>query len=491
MITAEQQSEMPDSPITRRRALKAGLLAALSMLAGPDMAADAHNVADDAPRDENPLVDPRIRLAHLLRRAGFGASKAELDRFEAMGFEATVDHLLDYEAVPDPIEEHLVSLGLDLAKPDHLKRWWLVRMAHTTRPLQEKMVFFWHSILTSSLQKVGSPKLMLQQNEFFRGHALDNFQDILLGISKDPAMLFWLDGRSNRKQHPNENYARELMELFTMGEGHYTEQDVRAAARAFTGWTADKEGNVSFRRQLYDPGQKTFLSHTGNFKGDDIVRILVEQRATAEYISKRLFSFFAYRDPAPEIVQSLADTYLSSGFSIRALVREILLSEAFSSARAYRSAVKSPVDLVVSSFRLLGIATDGQGLTGPLRLMGQDIFAPPNVAGWPGGAAWLNSSTWIQRVNFGNLLANRRSRVANASLDLQALVHDQGISRPEELVQYFIDHLLDGNLSPEARQALDGYLFSNKPLMLTPSSLNQKGRDLVYLLMASPEYQLT
>ncbi|HLC30667.1 MAG TPA: DUF1800 family protein, partial [Dehalococcoidia bacterium] len=167
MITAKQQSEMLDNPTTRRRALKAGLLAALSMLTGANMA-DARNVVDGAPPDENPLVNPRLRIAHLLRRAGFGVTKEQLNQFEAIGYEATVDFLVNYEHIEDPIEERLASLDLDLAKPDHLKRWWLVRMMQTSRPLQEKMVFFWHGLLTSSLQKVGSPMLMLQQNEFFR-----------------------------------------------------------------------------------------------------------------------------------------------------------------------------------------------------------------------------------------------------------------------------------------------------------------------------------
>lgn len=489
-MDSEKPSPHPiEMTVGRRRALRAGLLAALGLaVSGPGAFQSPSAAAADT--DANPLSNPRTRMAHLLRRAGFGATADELTRYEAMGFEASVDHLLNYEDIPDPIEDRLALLDLDLTKQDHLRRWWLVRMAHTTRPLQEKMVLFWHGLLTSSLQKGNNPSFMLNQNQYFREHALGSFWHILLDISKDPAMLYWLDGRNSRKEHPNENYARELMELFTMGIGHYTEQDVREAARAFTGWTVDKDGQVVFRPRVHDNGDKSFLGQTGKFDGDGIVSIIVGQAATAEYISSRLFSFFAYRNPEPAVVRPLAETYVKSGFSIKAVVRAILLSDAFSSAKAYRAIVKSPVELAVSTLRMLGITTDGNGLTGPLRAMGQDIFAPPNVAGWPGGPAWLNSSTWLQRVNFANAITTRRTTDPAMSLNFARLIQESGASSPQALVQHSIDLLLDGSMASAARDAIESYLFRPQALSLSAQSLNTKGRDLLYLLLASPEYQV-
>ncbi|MBI2887264.1 MAG: DUF1800 domain-containing protein [Chloroflexi bacterium] len=483
MSTALDQRTPPSTTASRRSALAAGLAATLSLLAG----AQSHAAASG--ESEIPISNPRLRIAHLLRRAGFGATKELLDQFEPLGYEATVDYLVNYEHIEDPIEERLAALPLDLAKGEDLRRWWYVRMAHTNRPLQEKMTLFWHGLLTSALSKVPAP-LMLRQNQFLREHAMGSFRQLLQGISTDAAMLIWLDGRSNRREHPNENYARELMELFTMGIGHYTEQDVREAARAFTGWTATREGEVRFVPRLHDSGVKTFLGRTGRFGAEEIVDILVAQRATGEYIGRRLFSFFAYRNPEREIVQELADVYFLSGYSIKDVVRHILLSDAFSSARAYRSQVRSPVELVISVHRLLGLETDGASLPYRSRLMGQDLFNPPNVAGWPGGAAWLNSSTWIQRVNFVNAVASQRRATAPGYLDLAQLVESHGITQPQELVQLLIDHLLDGNLSPEARAVVESYLASGQTFTLAPASLNRKGRTLVYLLLASPEFQL-
>ena len=471
-----------NAPATRRAALGAGLAAALGLLS--EQHAEAGRLSVDL------LPHPRARLAHLFHRAGFGATRELLDRYEWIGYEGAVDRLLDYNVVPDPIEVRLGKLDLDLTKRGHLRRWWMVRMAHTTRPLQERMVLFWHGLLTSSFSKVRKPSLMLQQNEFFRANALGNFRDILRGISRDSAMLIYLDGRKSRRQHPNENYARELMELFTMGEGHYTEEDVLEASRAFTGWRVTKEGDVFFKPGAHDYGRKTFLGHSGRFDGDDIVDILVRQRATGEYIGRRLFSFIAYPHPEPDIVSSLADTFFSSGYSIRAVVRQILLSEAFSSPRAYRSLVRSPVDLVVGAHRALGIETDGKMPVWMARQMGQDIFSPPSVAGWPGGESWLNSSTWIYRVNFANAITSRRRAPGVLSLDLPKVVWDNRFKEPREVVQYFLDALLDGELDPAARRLLDSYLFTGVPLTLGRRSLNRKGRALVYLIMASPEYQL-
>lgn len=464
--------------LTRRTALTAGLLATLGL--------GDHPAAPSAETAPNPLEDPRTRIAHLFRRAGFGATPEELDRYQATGFETAVEELLAFDQVPDPAEERAAALRLDIAKPNEIKRWWIVRMVHTTRPLQEKMVLFWHGHLTSGLSKVGGyPQLMVTQNELFRGHACGNYAQLLKDVSKDGAMLFWLDGRGSRKKHPNENYARELMELFTMGEGHYTEKDVREAARAFTGWQVERlTGNVSFNRGAHDTGVKTVLGQSGRFSGDDVVDILVQQPATAYHLARRLFTYFAYPNPEPEIVESLANTYFESGFNVGAMVRQILLSDAFSSAKAYRAIVRPPVDLVVGALRSLGLETDGTAIPGALQAMGQDIFNPPNPAGWPGGPAWISSATWLARVNFINAVVSRRRSANTSAVDLTGIA--RSVEDPMGLLRLLSRHLLDGGLP----QPVEQYAWAEPALALTSVALNRKGRGVLYLLMASPEYQL-
>ncbi|MSQ28596.1 MAG: DUF1800 domain-containing protein [Dehalococcoidia bacterium] len=470
--------------ISRRGFISASMLPTIE---GLKQAAPKDGPSDPPP---NPLADPSVRVAHLLRRAGFSGSKSELDGYTALGFEATVDYLLNYDAVADPIQERLDAFDFDSDDREALRRWWMIRMVHSTRPLQEKMTLFWHGLLTSGFSKVNSAGLLRRQNEFFRANALSNFRDIMRGISKDAAMLIWLDGRGSRKQHPNENYARELMELFTMGEGNYTEQDVLQAARAFTGWRVSQEGEVTLSRTAFDGGSKTFLGRTGRFSAGDIVDIILEQPATAAYLSRRLFSFFAYRNPPPPFVEMLSGVYFNSGYDIKAMVRAILLSEEFSSATAYRSQVRSPVDLAVGVHRAWGLETDGQYPANGARNMGQDVFDPPNVAGWPGGPAWLNSASWMSRANFVNGLVIRRKGPPATVIDLSSVVAANGISGPKQFKAFVTRLLLDGNLSPEVDALLSEYLFGSQPLTLEPRSLDRKGRTLVYLLMASPEYQL-
>lgn len=440
----------------------------------------------------NPLADPRVRTAHLFRRAGFGATPEELDQFTAMGYDAAVDWLLTADQRPDAAETLVGPFVVDPAKPEGqnreaLRRWWLLRMRYTDRPLHEKMTLFWHGLLTSGFRKVNSVAFMHRQNEFLRANALGNFQTLLVGIAKDPAMLQWLDGNNSRRRAPNENFARELLELFSMGIGHYTEHDVREAARAFTGWSINREmGEAQFNPRQWDDGVKTFLGHTGRWDGNDIIDIVVRQRATAEYVSRRIFAFLAYRDPEPATVARLADVFTASGYNVRMVVREVLLSPEFSSARAYRALVKSPVELVVGALRALDIDTDGEGLPYQTRVMGQDLFDPPNVAGWPGGAAWLTSAFWLRRVNFVNAVVTRRRGPQPQTARLAAAAP----ASPADLVGRFADLLVDGVLAPERRAIIEAVALADAPETLTPQYLNRQGRHLLYLLLGGPEYQL-
>jgi len=474
--------------LSRRRMLKLGAISALSFAAGLPF---TPSVFSPKAESEPDMPDS---IAHLLRRAGFGATPTEIARYRAMGLESAIWELINYESVAnDEVEAKLAALaeGLDMTKLESIQRWWLVRMLYTQRPLQEKMVLFWHGLLTSGRSRVVETSLLLDQNNFFRANALGNFGDITKGISKDAAMLIWLDGRNSRKGKPNENYARELMELFTTGEGKYTERDVRESARAFTGWTVDKDTKqVVYNPKAHDAGVKQFLGRSGVFNGDDIVDILMEQRVTGEFIAKKLFSFFAYRNPSPETIKSLADTFFSSGYSIKAVVEQILTSEEFYSPRAYRALVKSPTEYVVGSIKALELDSNADGLPWQMRRMGQSLFDPPNVAGWPGGPAWINSSTWLARLNFANRLSSSRKNNGTSPLDLNLVASNYDYKDPGAVRGHYTDHLVDGDISPGEKSALDHYLYSGDTFSMDSRSLDKKGRTLVYLLLASPEYQL-
>jgi uncharacterized protein (DUF1800 family) len=300
--------------------------------------------------------------------------------------------------------------------------------------------------------------------------ALANFDELLKAVSKDPAMMIYLDTETNRKGKPNENYARELMELFTTGIGHYTEDDVRESARAFTGWTLQGGQQLRYTTQsafvprLFDGGQKTFMGKTGNLTGDDIVEMLVPLRATAERLSTKLFGFFAYANPEPEIVRHLADTFQQSHYNVGAVVREILSMDAFYSARSYRALVKSPAELAAQTLRATGANARGfTAAAGAMAPMGQVLFYPPNVAGWPGGTSWINSSTLLSRINFTNAAARRAPATSTA-----------------QTVDQLSATLLDGNLTSVSRDGLHAFAAAHPD--------DQAG--LLFMAMATPEFQL-
>jgi len=445
------------------------------------------------PASEAASISVRAQTNHLFRRAAFGASRLDLDQHGDKPPAAIAAILVNYQDVPnDALEARLEAANLDMTKRDALQRWWLLRMMYSTRPFEERMTLFWHGLLTTAFTKVNKPDLLLQQNDFLRRNALGSFRDILVGISKDPAMLIWLDGATNRKGKPNENYARELMELFSMGIGNYTEDDVREGARALTGWTlaGAKEGPTEavFRAAQHDDGQKTFLGQTGNFGLEEIVDIIVKQPATAQYLSRRLFSFFAYPDPEPQVIQPLVDAYFASGYSVKAMVEQLFALPAFYSPRAYRAIVSSPVDFIVGMARTLDIETDATGLPGAMASMNQQLFNPPDVSGWDGGMTWLNGSTWFARMNLVNRLTTARKSGATSAVALDALVQARALDSGQAFVDYWADLLLDGNLPEESRAMLVQYLDEGGGL--TKRNLDLRGRATVYLMLASPECQL-
>ncbi len=275
----------------------------------------------------------RAEVAHLLRRAGFGAAPAELDAYAALGYEGAVERLLAPQTVDDGAADALVDQATAALTPTLRlvdgQAVWLVRMLYTQRPLQEKMTLFWHNHFATGIQKVLLPALLYEQNALFRRAGLGRFDDLLSGVAHDPAMIFWLDGNTNRRGHPNENWGRELLELFTIGIGHYTEQDVKENARAFTGWGATRTGGFRFAPLLHDNGVKTVLGHTGNLNGDDVLAILAGMRATGERLAGKLWRWFVADTPDPAGVAGLAGIYMQSGHDLTAMLRALLLSPEF------------------------------------------------------------------------------------------------------------------------------------------------------------------
>ena len=463
----------------------------------------ASQVASSARTATAPLSDD-AKLQHLLRRAGFGAGASELDQYRKLGLNGTVEHLLNYETVDNSaLDARLNQSNLDLSKPLPLEMWWLLRMAYTARPFEEKMTLFWHGLLTSAISKVGRAELMLQQNQFFRQNALGRFPDILKGVSRDPAMMIWLDLNSNRKGHPNENYARELMELFSLGVGNYSEQDVRESARAFTGWTLRAQ-RFSYDKRFHDDGQKTFLAHTGNFDGNDIIDIIVQQPASAKFITNKLFTFFVYPNPTDQILQPFVQTYVASNYSIRALVQKLLTSNEFYSPRAYRALIKSPTEYLIGIIRGLGLKANGVGLPQAMNLMGQLLFNPPNVAGWPGGPAWLSTGTWLARLNTANRVTTALTAAApNAVLKsnpkapiqpFNVLAFFKGVTTPAQGVDRVLGLLVDGNVDPVQRQVLIDYVTPPNGASFATADhvwLAERVRGLFYLTLALPEFHLS
>ena len=357
---------------------------------------------------------------HLLGRTSFAATPTEVDTYSRLTREQAVERLLAGNraraATPPPRwvsepfdslrrlrnasqEERQVLQRQRREEGIELRAWWLEEMRITASPLTEKMTLFWHNHFVSSDQKVRSPQLMYRQNQLLRHHAFGNFSTLLHEIARDPAMVIYLDNASNRKAQPNENFAREVMELFTLGEGHYTEQDVKEAARAFTGWSVDIDtGEFLFRAPQHDGGPKTVLGRSGNLTGDDVLRILLAHPRTAEHVVEKLWREFVSPSPDPEEVKRIARRFRDSRYDIQVVLRALLTSNAFYAAHNRATLVKSPVDLVVGTLRQFRFKT-GEMLPFALTVaqLGQNLFAPPNVKGWPGGEAWINSTTLLAR----------------------------------------------------------------------------------------------
>jgi uncharacterized protein (DUF1800 family) len=329
--------------------------------------------------------------------------------------------------------------------------------------------------------------LVLAQNQLFRQYALGNLHDLTLAVSKDPGMSLYLDNAENNKSHPNENYARELMELFTLGIGNYTEEDIRQSARAFTGWTIDRQtGEFTFNARNHDDGSKTFLSRTGNFDGKDIVDIIYQQRAAETFWATTLLSEFVYNDPEPELVDAFANVISRNKFELAPSMSVLLRSNVFYSPRAYRALVKSPVEFVIGAHKQMGLKQIVAGTPAALRDMGQILYYPPNVAGWPGGANWLTSQMLIARENF-------IAKMVNAPDMTQSTWMAQVPMDANRASKELVGTILQGDAPGQAYVQLIAYLNGSGTSalgMLSAENYDERVRGAAYLTMAMPAYQL-
>jgi hypothetical protein len=437
------------------------------------------------PSDERPW---NLRhVAHLYRRAAFGGNRAELEAGVALEPGAIVDGLLAKGRDTGEFDRQMASsAGTVVAggDPAGLRAWWLYRMVHTPAPLIEQLTLLWHGHFATSAAKVRSARLMHAQNELLRRHAAGRFEDLVLGISRDPAMLIYLDSTTNRKVHPNENFARELMELFCLGPGEYNEEDIQELARCFTGWEVDHE-RYRFNRYQHDTGVKRFLGHEGPFGGDDGARIVLGHEAAARFIARKLARYFVVdADLPPPLIEPLAHELRENDFCIAPTVRRILTSECFFSHEAMASKIRSPVALAVGLVRSLEGTTSATLLSEGLQPLGQVVFYPPSVKGWDGGRDWINSTTLLGRANLVRRIVDAESsRFAGGSLS--ALAEKYNLREPGETVAWLGELLLAAPLPDEAAKRLVALAERNA------SDPHRQLADIIHAMSILPEFQLS
>jgi uncharacterized protein (DUF1800 family) len=449
------------------------------------------------PSKEAPWDLPRV--GHLYRRAAFGATHAELEAGLKAGPEALTDQLLKGGPGLTEFDAEMAPLAQNVARYNdaaHLRSWWLARMLHSPHPLQEKITLFWHNHFATSYAKVQNARFMLGQYELLRRHSLGRFSELLRAMSSDPAMLIWLDGRDSKKGSPNENYGRELMELFSLGIGHYTEKDIREAARAFTGWEIQGPKSV-FNAKQHDGSAKTVLGQTGNWYADDIVRVCLEQKSAAPFLVGKLYRFLLSEmvAPTPELLAPLAQQFRASDYDFGALVKTMLSSNLFFSSLAYRTCIKSPVDFVLNIVRGLEGKTGATALALSLEQLGQNLFSPPSVKGWDGGKSWLNGQTLLFRQNLALALTSTEDARFGRRCDPAALARKYRKETDAERVDFFLRLFLQGDVSAEARtRLLDYQQHAHKlpaPVYWSQQDIaDYRVRSLCHLVLTLPEFQL-
>jgi uncharacterized protein (DUF1800 family) len=455
-----------------------------------------------SPPVATPPEEERRRVARLFARAGFGASVDEIDQAATKGYAAAVEELLAFPAAsgrPDEVTVLTLEAGAPANESEAFsmavyQRWWLDRMSATRFPLEEKLTLYWHNHFATGFSKVKRPKAMLAQNRLLRDHAGGNFRALCNAITADPAMLMWLDGNTNQKIQPNENYGREFMELFTLGRDRYTQDDVYQAARAFTGYTTDGQGRALYHPELHDDGEKTVLGQTGKWGPADMTDIVLDRHpegpVAARYVSARLASFLYKPDPEPEVVDAMATAFQTANYDIKAMVRALLLRPEFTDGPGLT--IKSPAEYVAGTMRLLRLTGAPTPTSQPRRNnfdemasacsdMGQELFEPPDVSGWKGGAAWANTAATLARYNFaariGKLVTDNAVRT----------LLDMAGGQPRDTAPLWMQRLGLLSLLPSTQAAIDRYLDASTAAKTDPGV---RTRGVLTLLLASPDFNL-
>ena len=466
-----------------------------------------------ANREDIPL------MAHLMRRAGLGATRDELEQLAEKGYEATVEELLHPEEEP-PVDKYLLyRYHPAFEKPGGAvapgQANWLYHMLTTRRPLEEKMALFWHHVFATGNGKVDNCDHMIVQVQMFRDYGMGNYRELLLELAKNPAMIFWLDNNENHKHAPNENWGRELLELFSLGVGNYTEKDVFECSRAFTGWTISAKiprypygrfpWQFEYRADDHDFSGKTFLGHTGNFNGEDIIDIILQQPACSRFIARHLYNFFVADEPQvpawdiedprdPEAVQLLADTLVESGFEMKPVLRTLFNSDFFKESAFQK--VRNPVEVVVGTLKL---TKDIQGPDPRMErtskepgYMGQDFLEPPSVEGWHTGKEWINSGSLVKRVNF---VAERVSNVELPGVQdiIRRVAGGDKAMTAEALVDRCLDQMGPLEVAESSRKELISQVESGGPVSFDTeegyADFSHRAGSTMALIAATREYQ--
>ena len=470
------------------------------------------------------MVNQNIALmAHLMRRAGFGATRDELEALDGRSYEATVEELLHPETsrTSTPEDEDLVRrYHVDqnsLLILDSAQAYWIFRMVNTSRPLEEKIALFWHGLFATGYTKLNQPKVILSQIDMFRRRGLGSFRDLLVEISKDPAMIFWLDNKDNHKDAVNENYGREILELFTMGVGNYTEDDVRQSSRAFTGWNIHNsdfhavrtnqdsvwpygriDWQYEYRPEDHDNGEKQFLGQVGDHNGEDVIDIICRHPATARFIARHLYNFFVADEPQvpawdtvpprdPHAIETLAQAFVESGYNIRATLRVLFNSNFFKESTFAK--VKSPVEMVVGTARTAGgfefpNVEDIQLALQPAQ-MGQQVLDPPSVEGWHTGVEWVNTASLVKRVNFAvGQFSDTTKPGVNSMID--RIASSNGNLSPDDLVESCLDILGPMSVSEKSRDELVQQAADEKGNQTTENRI----RAMLQMIVSTREYQM-
>ncbi len=458
------------------------------------------------------MADSLIKNKHLLWRAGFGVGINQIDDLKNKNVKTIINELFKEDSfseitydTPDPdlAEDYMNSTApaemkkemqrINREQNNELNLNFLNTIVNSKEQMREKMAFFWHGHFAS---RVINPKFNRQLLNTIRKNALGNFKDLLFEVSQSPAMLNFLNNQQNKKDHPNENFAREVMELFTMGRGNYTEHDVREGARAFTGWSYDKEGNFKERKNLHDEGSKTFLGKTGNFDGNDILNIILEQKATAQFITTKIYKFFVNEKPDQDIVNKLSTNFYNSEYDIKKLMTEIFSSTWFYDQKNIGNRIKSPIELMAGMMRILPMHIQNpENLIIYQKLLGQMLLYPPNVAGWPNGKSWIDSSTLMLRLQIPQIWSGLRpleySPRQDDDIDMGMKSRETALNKSFKNPNITIDW--DRIEKIFADKNCEDYLLQNTQSLDMNSVKNFSDKSIkmnVINLMSTPEYQL-